>query len=143
MNVLSQTTGYAIEAMACLAASEAKSMMVREVAAKTGIAQAYLAKVVQRLVVAGVVDSKRGYRGGISLSRPPGEISIREIDEAVEIHRPPDRCMLGMTDCSEERACPAHDYWKKTRESMRARLTALTLADIVAFEERRDRATNR
>ncbi len=134
MNVLSQTTGYAIEALACLAASSSKSMMVREIAAETGIAQAYLAKVVQRLVVAGVVDSKRGYRGGIYLSRSPSDITIKEIDDAVEINRPPDRCLLGMTSCSEERACPAHDYWKETRESVRHRLTTLTLDDIVAFE---------
>ncbi len=115
-------------------------MMVREIAAETGIAQAYLAKVVQRLVVAGIVDSKRGYRGGISLSRSPGDITIKEIDDAVEINRPPDRCLLGMTHCSEERACPAHDYWKKTRESVRRRLTTLTLADIVEFEAPRRHA---
>ena len=139
MNLLSQTTGYAIEALACLAKSGMASKMVREVAEETGISQAYLAKVVQRLVVGGIVESKRGYRGGIKLARSADEITVQDIDDAVEGSRPPDRCLLGMIACSDERACPAHTFWKKTRADIRDRLSQLTLAEIVEFEEKRDK----
>ncbi|MCC5841597.1 MAG: Rrf2 family transcriptional regulator [Opitutales bacterium] len=137
MNVLSQTTGYAITALAHLAASPAASLLVREIAAATDIPPPYLAKVVQRLAAAGIVDSKRGYRGGIRMAAPPETITIAQIDKAVDLQRVPDRCLLGMTDCSDARDCPAHSFWVNQRKQIRQRLEVLTLADIVAFEARR------
>lgn len=108
--------------------------MVREIAAETGIAQAYLAKVVQRLSSSGIVESKRGYRGGIRLARPPDEISILDIDEAVDGQHGPERCLLGVVECSDERSCPAHEYWMRTKADIRNRLANLTLADLAVFE---------
>ena len=137
MQALSQSTSYAVQALTCLVLHANDTLLVREIAEETGIGQAYLAKVVQRLSAAGVVESKRGYRGGIRLSRPAEKISIQDIDNAVDANRPPDRCLLGLMECSDERACPAHHYWTKTRAQIRERLASLTLADLAAFEKGR------
>ena len=88
MTTFSHTTGYAIEALACLARNGAESMLVREIAELTDMPLPYLSKIFRRLADGGIVESKRGYKGGVKLSRPPGEISLLQIDAALESGRP-------------------------------------------------------
>ena len=141
MVVLSNSTGYAIRALACLSGLGCEPKFVRDIAECSGVPAAYLAKLVQRLAEAGIVNSKRGYRGGITLARKPDEISLLKIDEAVEGGPHPDRCLLGMDECSDARACPTHAFWKKTRAGIRKTLSDTTLADVLAFENKKKRVS--
>ena len=125
MNTLSHTTGYAIEALACLAGHGGNSMRVREVAQSTGLPSPYLSKVFQRLCDAGIVETKRGYKGGVRLSRQPGGISLLEIDTAVEGHR-----SCGPAD---ETSRP-ETFWGAFQQSYVEKLAAMTLADVIAYE---------
>lgn len=88
MNSISQTTGYAIEALACMASREEGYASVQDIAECAGIPPSYLAKIVHRLAIAGIIHAKRGYRGGIQLAKAPGEIKLIEIHQAAEL-RPP------------------------------------------------------
>jgi Rrf2 family protein len=143
MQILSNSTGYAISALACLVNPECPTKQVPEIAACSGVPAPYLAKLVQKLAQAGIVECKRGYRGGVRLTRPPNQISVLEISEAIEGERETDRCMLGLDACSDERACPTHAFWKTTREQIRAVLGKTTLAEVFQFEEaRRARCAN-
>lgn len=137
MIVLSNSTGYAIRALACLSGLGCEHQFVRDIAQCSGVPAPYLAKLVRRLAEAAIVNSKRGYRGGIVLARKPDEISLLEIDEAVEGGAHPDRCLLGMVECSDARACPMHSFWKKTRAEIRKTLSDTTLADVLTFEDRK------
>ena len=76
MTNFSLTTGYAIEALACLARHGADSMLVREIAECTEIPLPYLSKIFQRLGEAGIVETKRGYKGGVKLTRLPAEVFL-------------------------------------------------------------------
>ena len=55
-----------------------------EIAAGDGLPLAYLEHVVARLRKAGLVDSRRGSRGGYLLARAPAEIAMAEVIEALE-----------------------------------------------------------
>lgn len=124
MTSYSQTTGYAIEALACLARHRPASMLVREIAAETEIPLPYLSKIFQRLAEAGIVESKRGYKGGVRLTRKPGEISLLEINAASE---------GGKAGDAEESPRPG-TFWQAFHQSYRDRLAAMSLADVVDFE---------
>lgn len=136
---LSTSTGYAIKAMARLCPKGETAYFIRNLAEEAVVPAPYLAKLVQRLSAGGLVISKRGYKGGIRLSRPAGEISLADIDDAIEGGREPDRCLLGMESCTDERACPAHAFWKVTRAAIRAKLESTSLLDVMKFEEARAR----
>lgn len=125
MTTLSHTTGYAIEALACLAGRRGESMLVREIAGETGMPSPYLSKVLQRLCDAGIVETKRGYRGGIRLARAPTEINLLEIDLAVECGR-----SVSHTD-PEPRA---DTFWQAFHQSYLDRLAAMTLADVLVYQ---------
>lgn len=141
MMTLSTTTSYAIQALTSLAAPDLPRAMIADIARRAGVPAAYLAKIMKRLNNAGIVDSKRGSRGGVWLSRAPEKITLLEIMNAVDGPDYLDGCLLGREICSDERACPAHAFWKPLRAKIRTRLVSLTLAEIRVFEEsRRPRA---
>jgi Rrf2 family protein len=129
----SQTTGYAIEALACLARHAPDSMLVREIACITEIPLPYLSKIFQRLVEAGVVESKRGYKGGVRLTRSPDEISLLEINSAAESGK--------SGETGEESARPG-TFWQAFHQSYRDKLAAMTLADVVDYEGHHELATS-
>lgn len=128
MTTLSLTTGYAIEALACLARQGSDSMLVREIAQSTGIPLPYLSKIFQRLGEAGIVETKRGYKGGVRLARRPAEICLLDIDAAVDNNR------------SEAGAGPSQDsprsnsFWQAFHREYREKLAAMSLADVLTYE---------
>ena len=61
-----------------------ESVQVRVVGVRQGIPPRYLEQIFQRLRRAGLVEGKRGPGGGYRLARAAGEISVRDVVEAVE-----------------------------------------------------------
>lgn len=136
MFALSQTTGYAIKALTCIAGDCAVSQ-IRDIADCTAVPVSYLAKVIHRLGKAGILESKRGNKGGVWLIRKPKDISLLEISEAVDGEDQFTACLLGMESCSDARACPTHTFWKIARNEIRTQLETTSLADVVKFEKKR------
>lgn len=104
---------------------------VREIAAHAGISEAYLAKILQRLVSAGMVRSFRGPGKGMELGRAPDAITLASLMEAMEGVKPPDECVLGLGVCSQDNPCPLHEDWIPLRTAIRDLLEKTTLADLV------------
>ncbi len=133
MFALTQTSSYAVQALGCLARNVGGWHQAEPISECTGVPKPYLAKVLHTLVGAGLVVTKRGYRGGYGLSRAPEQISLLDIVRAIEDPLAEDRCMLGMTQCSDERACPVHHFWKEKRSEIVHHLESVTLEDLAAF----------
>lgn len=136
MFALSQTTGYAIKALTCIA-GDCDVKQIRDIGACTSIPTSYLAKVIHRLCKAGILESKRGNKGGVWLTRKPTDVSLLEISEAVDGEDQFTSCLIGMESCSDLRACPTHEFWKPVRKQIRNQLENTTLADVLKFEKTR------
>lgn len=137
MLCLSQSVGYAIQALASLEANTEASRLIREIALDSGVPAPYLTKLLQKLADADLVTSKRGYKGGVTLKRTASRISLLEISEAIDGRRWLGRCLLGLEECSDVRACPTHAFWKQARTNIEQKLQKTSLADVVAFENQR------
>lgn len=82
---VSRSTGYALLAMGYIARhSDQKIILSQSIAKKYDIPLEYLLKILQQLVRADVLRSKRGPRGGFSLAKPTKKITLLEIIEAVD-----------------------------------------------------------
>ncbi|MHC4637963.1 MAG: RrF2 family transcriptional regulator [Planctomycetota bacterium] len=82
---ISRSTGYAILAVGYLAVHQKEGIILsQDISKKYNIPLEYLLKILQQLVRANVLRSKRGPRGGFSLARQPKKINLLEIIEAVE-----------------------------------------------------------
>jgi Rrf2 family transcriptional regulator, iron-sulfur cluster assembly transcription factor len=134
--MLSQASGYAASALGFVAGSEAKSALVKDIAEATSIPAPYLAKIVQVLSKRGIVRTQRGIGGGVTLARPPAEITLHDVCVALDDPAVLNRCMLGTAICSDDRACPCHDFWKLNRGEFQDFLRRTTVADMADFDKR-------
>jgi len=131
---LSQTTGYAVLALACLC--QGGMVLAKDIAACTGIPLPYLLKLLNLLGRSGLIVAKRGYRGGFALARPPSKINLLQIAEAVEGRPWLPRCLLGLEECSDLRRCPTHDFWSIARRRIERELRRTNLQAVADFERR-------
>lgn len=136
--MISRASEYAIRALTFLASQPSGSFhLARDMGERLEIPAPFLAKILQPLVSRGLVHSQRGRSGGFRLAKEPREIRIYEVVDAEEHLGRLRQCMLGQAECSDERACPMHDYWKSTCDHFLGVLASTSLQDLVQFSESR------
>ena len=83
---LGQTSKYAFQTLAYLIRTHARDEWgnIADIAEACHIPRKYLEQVLLDLRNAGIVDSKKGQRGGYKLSRSPDEITLGEVVAAVQ-----------------------------------------------------------
>jgi len=82
---ISRSTGYALLAAGYIAKHQReKTVLSQDISKEYDIPLEYLLKILQQMVRANVLRSKRGPRGGFSLAKPPNKITMLQIIEAVE-----------------------------------------------------------
>ncbi len=82
---ISRSTGYALLAVGYIAQNKEKKVTLSQDIAQTyDIPLEYLLKILQQLVRAEILHSKRGPRGGFSLAKTPKQINLLHIIEAVD-----------------------------------------------------------
>ena len=82
---ISRSTGYALVAVGYIAQNYSEgAVLAARVSKEYEIPLEYLLKILQQLVKANVLRSKRGPRGGFFLARPAENITMLKIVEAVD-----------------------------------------------------------
>ena len=149
--IFSTSCEYAIRGLSELASrSPSDSMMLDDVIAGANLPRDFMAKLFQRLVRAGILRSAKGRGGGFALSRPPHEVTLMHVCEAIDGPQIFDRCVVGMERCTDHMPCAQHDLYKPIRQRLKDYLNTTTLADLAASlkskaawrEMRRDRDTH-
>jgi Rrf2 family protein len=136
--MISRASEYAIRALTYLASQPPGSFhLARDMGERLGIPAPFLAKILQPLVARGLVHSQRGRSGGFRLAKEPGQVSLYEVVDAEEHLGRLRQCMLGQAECSDERACPLHDYWTNTCDQFLGTLASTSLEDLARFGESR------
>jgi Rrf2 family transcriptional regulator, nitric oxide-sensitive transcriptional repressor len=128
--LFSQTVEYALRAMVMLADSPAEAQVTRVIAERTRVPAGYLSKVLQSLGRAGLVKAQRGTGGGWTLARPPEDISILEVVNAVDPIQRITTCPLGLKSHGTS-LCPLHHKLDDALRSVEEAFGSTTLADVV------------
>ncbi len=128
---ISEAASLALHAAAVLAGTGSGRASAEAIADALGVSRAHLVKVLQRLSKAGLVRSSRGPGGGYSLTRPPREISIRELYEAVEGPIDVSACAIGVPACGRA-SCVLGDLFCRMGRELRDQLERTTVADFGA-----------
>ena len=82
---ISRSTGYALVAVGYIGENyQDGAVLASRVAKEYNIPLEYLLKILQQLVRANILRSKRGPRGGFFLARPAESITMLEIIESVD-----------------------------------------------------------
>jgi Rrf2 family protein len=108
------------------------------------LAPAYMAKHMQALARAGVVESVRGAGGGYRLAKPARDITLWDIFEAIEGNETPFRCteIRQQGPCVGSQAdyrkpCEITAVFRKAETAWRAELQSVSLAEMAAQVVRR------
>ncbi len=135
--MLSQSSVYALQAALHLAQRPPGTFVsAARMAEALDLPPQYLAKVLRRLSVEGVLASTRGAHGGYSLTTPPQELTVQDVVAPFEEVQSARVCLLG-GPCHVAQPCSAHLRrleWNAAREKI---LAATTLADLLEGDERR------
>jgi len=105
--VISQTAEYALRTIVWLASRHGEPQTTRQIAEATRIPPGYLAKVLQNLGKARLVNSQRGLHGGFTLTRDPVEMTPLDVINAIDPIPRLNGCPLGIA-AHQGQLCPLH-----------------------------------
>lgn len=118
--------------------SQDKYAGVKDIAKATDVPANYLAKILQQLAKAGVLESQKGFGGGFRIARKLSNINLLAIVDPLENISRFKRCVLGQRECSDEAACPLHNAWKRICTEYLGSLEHTTLQDVADFRRIED-----
>jgi Rrf2 family protein len=124
-----QAEDYAVRALVDLAAHP--DARIQDIAARTDIPAPNVAKVIQTLVRAGLVETTRGRAGGARLARDPGEINLLEVLEAVQGRPQLLRCPRRGDGCPRDPNCMLYQFWTDLEQRMAVRLQEVHITDLL------------
>ncbi|MGC8644276.1 MAG: Rrf2 family transcriptional regulator [Isosphaeraceae bacterium] len=105
--MISQTAEYALRAVVVLGSQGDQPMTTQEIARVSQVPGGYLSKVLQSLGRAGLVEARRGLRGGYVLGRPLDELTVYDVVNAVDPLKRIHHCPLRLAAHSQ-RLCSLH-----------------------------------
>jgi Rrf2 family protein len=115
-----------------------KALPATRLAEFHGVPGPYLAKQLQALAGAGVVESVAGRRGGYRLARPAGEVRLLDVVDAVDGGGPAFRCTeirqrgpAALDPSCYPRACGIARAMWAAEDAWRAALAERTVADLL------------
>lgn len=129
--VFSPIGQYAIRIMAVVASAPNNARLrSADLAESTSVPASYLAKVCRRLTEAGLLDSKKGHRGGFRLTRPADAITFDDILRAVDAMPDAVSCAFGWGRCDATEPCPLHEQWSALSARILSWAAENTLASV-------------
>jgi Rrf2 family protein len=128
--MISQTAEYALRAVVCLAGEGGSPLTTRVIADRTQVPAGYLAKVLQGLGKAGLVESQRGLKGGFVLARALDEITVLDVINAVDPVKRIEVCPLGLVKHGV-RLCPLHRRLDEAINTVRSAFERTTIQELL------------
>jgi Rrf2 family protein len=129
----SKAAEYAVAALSRLALSEDGALVsVAALARAQDLPRSFLAKIVAQAARAGLLRTRTGADGGVSLARPAARITLLEILEAFEGPYARSACVFYPARACEGPSCPVFCPLRRKEQGARDSLAGATLADMAA-----------
>jgi len=135
--IITRATEYAIRTIIYLAKHPKGEIVLKKDICRTQeVTPAFLTKILQPLIKAGIVSSQRGVGGGFLLSRSAEEITLLDILEAEEGSLHLNHCLVEKGMCQRDNLCSAHQVWEEAQSSMVSVLKKYSIAELVQREKK-------
>lgn len=134
--IITRATEYAIRAILYLSKQpRGEIVFKKDICHHQDITPAFLTKILQPLIKAGIVGSQRGVGGGFYLLRDPEDITLLDVLKAQEGPLYLNHCLERPGICTKDLFCPVHGAWRDVREKMMNVLEGYTFAYLARQEE--------
>ena len=121
---------YAIRCIIYLCGTRDRLATKSEVAKSVSAPDLFVAKILQRLVRAGIVMSVRGVRGGFVLARDPATLSLLDVIEVTQAPLAPRPCVINPRACPYRDSCVVNPIWTKIHRWTVRELRKVTFATL-------------
>jgi len=126
---ITKQADYALRAMIYLARLEKNGKApTGTIAKEQNIPASFLAKIISQLSLAGLIHTSRGAKGGVSLAKAPGEISVLDVVQAIDGPILLNECTENPDSCPFQKSCPLFDMWQEARDMLVGKLSAATFS---------------
>jgi FeS assembly SUF system regulator len=133
---LSNFADYGVVIMTAASRADGELVAASQVSGQTGIPVPTVAKLMNHLARAGLLVSHRGVSGGFALSRPPREISLADIVEAIDGPIALTHCCTDdVARCELHGRCTVRPHWEPVNRAVRAALSDVSLAALARAPE--------
>ena len=131
---ITRQADYAVRAILYLAQlGTGEKAATSKIAEEQDIPLSFLAKIIAQLSVAGLLQTMRGARGGVTLARAPEDITLLEVVEAIDGPILLNECVNGNHNCSLT-TCPMRSIWRGAQEDLVKRLRETNFGAFVTAE---------
>jgi len=134
--VITRATEYAIRTVIFLAQQPPGEIVLKKDICRTQeVTPAFLTKILQPLIKAGIVSSQRGVGGGFLLACDPREITLLDLLEAEEGPLKLNHCLVEKGNCLRDIHCAAHQVWTEAQSAMIDVLKKHSIAKLAARDK--------
>jgi len=136
---ITRQADYAVRAVLYLSKLPAGARApTSRIASDQQIPPSFLAKIISQLSVAGVVQTSRGARGGVSLSRSPSNISLLEVVEAIDGPIFLNQCIGDPNSCEFHSGCEVQPVWSAAQSNLVDHLASTNFGLLISPEKIRE-----
>lgn len=125
-------TEYALRALVYIQLQNSKDRRpgIAEIASEIETPQSFTAKILQRLVNQGFVESLKGINGGFFFDATKEDLTLKRVIVSIEGDSLFDGCGFGLKHCDENNPCPLHQNYAPIRDAMTKLVTEETIQDL-------------
>ncbi len=134
MNLTKKSSYGLIAALELAAASDTSPLSATRIAKRYSLPVPFLEKILHELRHAGLVSSKQGRAGGYYLARPPEDISVRNVLEALGESLDLVGCLKSDAHCDLTNCCPTKGAWQLIDLRFKGLLDSLSLQSLLHSE---------
>ena len=118
--MFNKETEYALRGLVYIQTQnlEGRRPGIVEIAKQIDAPHFYTAKILQRLVRHGFVESQKGKGGGFYFDNKKPDLSLKQLIIATEGDKLFSGCGFGLKQCDENNPCPLHDKYALIRDAL-------------------------
>ncbi len=132
MLLITRQMDYGLLLMAALARGYGQGVVsLRHIAEERRLPYRFLVKIALLLRRGGLLHAQEGAHGGYALARPPRDITIRQVLEALSEPISLVRCETSHRDCQSFCQCSSRSFWHQLQTQLNDVLDRTTVADLV------------
>lgn len=118
--------------MTVMARDPTRTQSAPDLASRSHLSAATVAKLLRQLARGGLVESARGVHGGYRLARAPSAITVADVIAALEGPIALTECAGAKSCCSIESHCGIRGNWRLINTALETALRSVTFAQMAA-----------
>lgn len=124
-------TDYALRMLLHLAESQPHGITARDLSKRLLVPYSFAQKILHKLSLVGIIESKPGQRGGFTLHRKADDTTMIDVINAIQGAPLLNRCTGKTKACVHQSSCRISTSLNRLQDKMNAFLQDTSLADIL------------